>query len=44
MFIGQMASVSWFNYLNLGENFFAGICWSKKCCQAKSYWSYWGGI
>jgi hypothetical protein len=42
MFIGQTVSVSWFNYLHLREGFFAEIGLSKKSCQAKSRWSYWG--
>jgi len=42
MFIGQMVSVSWFNYLHLREGFFTEIGWTKKSCQAKSHWSYWG--
>jgi hypothetical protein len=33
----------WFNYLDLGEGFFAEVGWSKKCCQTKSYLSYWDG-
>ena len=30
MFIDQTASLSWFNYLQLGEAFFADVDWYKK--------------
>jgi len=43
MFIGQRASVSWRNYLNLGEGYSANLGSSKRYCQTKSYWLYWGG-
>jgi len=43
VFISQTAMVSSFNYLHLGEGFFAEVSWPKSSCQTKSYWSYWGG-
>jgi len=38
-FIGQTASVFWFNYLHVGEGLFAEVSWSKKCSQTNSCWS-----